>query len=92
MRESGAGLQGSTGITLPDRCLTAQSFMKIPAWHSATGIAFPENGRTIRLSISLRRNKEAEYIMRHLTEIIEADCHRKPTEYELSLDNHPYCG
>lgn len=36
--------------------------------------------------------KEAEYIMRHLTEIIEADCHRKPTEYELSLDNHPYCG
>lgn len=34
--------------------------------------------------------KEAEYIMRHLAEIIEADKHREPTEYELSLDNHPY--
>lgn len=34
--------------------------------------------------------KEAEYIMRHLAEIIEADSHREPTEYELSLDDHPY--
>ncbi len=35
--------------------------------------------------------KEADYTMRHLAEIIEADKHREPTEYELSLDNHPYC-
>lgn len=34
--------------------------------------------------------KEAEYIMRHLDKIIEADSHRGPTEYELSLDDHPY--
>ena len=34
--------------------------------------------------------KEAEYIIRHLDEIIEADSHREPTEYELSLDDHPY--
>lgn len=34
--------------------------------------------------------KDAEYIMRHLAEFIEADKHREPTEYELSLDNHPY--
>ena len=35
--------------------------------------------------------KEADFILRHLAEIIEADKHREPTEYELSLDNHPYC-
>lgn len=34
--------------------------------------------------------KEAEYTIRHLAEIIEADKHREPTEYELSLDDHPY--
>lgn len=34
--------------------------------------------------------KEADYTMRHLAEIIEADGHREPTEYELSLDDHPY--
>lgn len=34
--------------------------------------------------------KEVEHIMRHLAEIIEADKHREPTEYELSLNDHPY--
>lgn len=33
--------------------------------------------------------KEAEHIMRHLAEIIEANKHREPTEYELSLDDYP---
>ncbi len=35
--------------------------------------------------------KEADYTMRHLAEIIEADKHREPTEYELSLNDHSYC-
>ena len=34
--------------------------------------------------------KEAEHIMRHLAEIVEADKHREPTKYELSLNDHPY--
>lgn len=34
--------------------------------------------------------KKAEYTMWHLAEIVEADKHREPTEYELSLDNHSY--
>lgn len=34
--------------------------------------------------------KEAEYTMWHLAKIVEADKHREPTEYELSLDNHSY--
>lgn len=35
--------------------------------------------------------KEAEHTLRRLADIIEADRHREPTEYELSLGNHPYC-
>lgn len=34
--------------------------------------------------------KKAEAIMRHLAEIVEADKHRDPTDYERSLGDHPY--
>ena len=34
--------------------------------------------------------KEARSILDHLAEIIEADKHRDPTDYELTINDHPY--